>query len=126
MFFVGDFFSDDDETMGGSLKLKDIFSGSLGIGSQLISGFGKNRTQQIGYSPGNQSIFAVQTDSRNYDDRPIPLPYPNQYGPGTGQGSGIAEDFFGSITGIISRNPLPIAAGIFGLYLLMREPPRRR
>lgn len=41
-------------------------------------------------------------------------------------GGGFAEGLFGGLTGSIQQYPLVWAAGAVGVYLLFRDPPRRR
>lgn len=97
-----------------------IINQGIGLTSQIIGAYGHNPTQQIGY--GIQSYghggYAPQLQIP-----PNAGELPNNNSPGNG---GLAEDAFGDITKFISKHPLPIAAGVIGLYLLMREPPRPR
>ncbi len=90
----------------------------FGLTSQIIGAYGHNPTQQIGY--GLQSY-----GHGGYAPQPQALPSggPQTGGPPNG---GLAEDAFGNLTDFIGKHPLPIAAGVVGLYLLMREPPRSR
>ena len=113
---------------GSGINWSNIINQGFGIGSQAISAYsGQNSGTQIGYNPASQSVFAI-TPSNQMNPGGYQNPYAaagpsGSFGPA---GGGIAEDAFGGITSFISRNPLPIAAGLLGVYLLMREPPRRR
>lgn len=126
MFFFKDG-SIGDGTMGfdwgkTSLKLSDIFNGGLGIGSQLISAYGKNPSSQVGYS-NSRGIFEITPSNQLAPGGGYNLNAANPYTPPP---RGVAEDLFGSITDFISKNPLPVAGLAFGAYLLMKEPPKRR
>lgn len=129
-------FGGDDETMGGTLTLAEIFRGGLGLGSQMISAWsGPNSGTQIGYNPNSGSIFAIQPPQSANQYQAQTNPYAGlspaqiealQAATYRNQRGGVAEDLFGGLTDFISKNPLPIAAIALGAYLLMREPPKRR
>lgn len=111
---------------GSGINWTNVINQGFGIGSQAISAFsGQNSGTQIGYNPASQSVFAI-TPSNQLSPGGY-APYPASAGSqGFGPSGGVAEDAFGSLTGFVSRNPLIIAAGALGVYLLMKEPPRRR
>lgn len=121
-----------DPTMRGSLKLNDIFQGSVGIASQIISAWGRNPTQQVGY-PGINAITGGAPQQPTYQQPPQPTPEQiaammaarglNPDGTPLGKAAGQGID---GIFKWISDNPM-VALGIGGaLYLWMKEPPRKR
>lgn len=116
---------------GSSVNWNNIWNNIFGVGSQAIAAWGNNPTQQVGnygtvgigqgYSPAaiGQSyaqIAAAQAQQQQYA---------GGIRPNTAGGLGL-DDAAGSITSFITRNPLLVAGGVLGVYLLMREPPRRR
>lgn len=124
----------DDETMGESsfkINWNDIINQAFGIGSQAISAYsGQNTGTQIGYNPQSQSVFAIHQNPRNFDDRVggYPQTYtPQQYA--AMQQGGAGATVGGGIDGIFNwlmANPVITFGGIAALYLLFKEPPRRR
>lgn len=118
---------------GSGINWGSVINQGFGLASQIIGAWGRNPTQQIGYggvtgigqgySPAaiNQSQAQIQAAIAQQQQAAL---LANRTG-GVG-GSGVAEDFLGSLTSFVSRNPVPVFGGIFALYLLMREPPRRR
>lgn len=109
------------------LDWNGIINQAFALGSHAISAFsGQNTGTQIGYNR-SQGIFAIQGSQpvASYSN-PYASMSPEQIAAYQRAQGGIAEDAFPGITSFISRNPLPIAAGVVAIYLLMREPPRRR
>lgn len=112
---------------------QSVINQGFGIGSQLISAFGRNPTQQVGaggnpvgqgYSPSailqaqaqNQAAIAAQQQALL-----------NSRGGVTG--GGVGSTVGGGVDGILSwatANPVPVFLGIGALFLLFREPPRSR
>jgi hypothetical protein len=94
--------------------------------SQTLSGWSRNPTNQVTSQGGviaNPGVLVAQSQAQaaqNYGP-------PRNYGSETSGGnSGILEAASGGIMGFISAYPIPIALGVLGVFLLMREPPRRR
>jgi hypothetical protein len=126
----------DMETMGlidygssGGINWNNIINQAFGIGSQAIAAFsGKNTGTQIGYNPASQSVFAIQPNqSPRFDDTPTYYAQGQQpagYGP-QGVGGTVGSGVDGIFNWLMS-NPLITFGGIAALFLLFREPPRRR
>lgn len=114
------------------LNWNNIINQGFAIGSQLIGAFGKNPTQQVAYNT-SQGIFAIGNTQGQPQYAQVQNPYAGlttqqiaalqsgQSGIGSSVGSGIDGIF-----NWLMSNPLITFGGIAGLYLLMREPPRRR
>lgn len=109
------------------LDWNNIINQGFAIGSQIIGAFGRNPTTQIGYNPATGGIFAIGGQQQ------VP-PYQNPYAGLTAdqvrqlQG-GVGSTVGGGIDGIVNwllANPVITFGGIAALYLLFREPPRRR
>ncbi len=118
----------DMETMDG-IDWNNIINQAFGVGSQAISAFsGRNSGTQIGYNPASQSVFAIQaSNTRGFDETPIYYAQGQQqagYGP-QGVGGTVGSGVDGIFNWLMS-NPLITFGGIAGLYLLFKEPPRRR
>lgn len=102
----------------------DIF----GIGSQIISAWGRNPTQQIGTVPGVGQGYSpsaiLQSQAQITAAQQQALAQARAQGQAGGANSldGIAS----SITSTISNNPLIFAAGAVMLFLLFKQPPGRR
>lgn len=116
---------------GGGIDWNSVINQGFGIGSQIIGAWGRNPTQQIGAggSPigGGYSPAAINTSQAQIQQaiasQQAALQQQRQL---TGSGGVGLDDAASSITGFITRNPLLVAGGVLGLFLLMREPPRRR
>ena len=110
-----------------------VFNQSVGLASQAISAWGRNPSTQVGqqYSGG---VFTIQAIRPAYDDTTMyqrgiqTNPYagftPDQLA--ALQRGGAAEDALGSIGNFVSAHPLMVFGGIAALFLLFKEPPRRR
>lgn len=111
-----------------SLNWNNIINQGFAIGSQLIGAFGRNPTQQIGYNQ-SQGIFAIgQPTQVSYQQNnpyanmsPTQIQAYQQASIGGGVGSGID-----STIAWATKNPLLVFGGIAAVFLLFREPPRRR
>src|SRR5687767_527722 len=115
-----------------SINWNNIINQAFGIGSQAISAFsGRNTGTQIGYNPASQSIFAIQPNPRtSFDDGPVYYAQgqpgvPAGYGPQGGVGGTVGSGVDGIFNWLMS-NPLINCGDIAALYLLFKEPPRRR
>lgn len=136
----------DDETMGipiggvetysSGINWNNIINQGFGIGSQLISAFsGQHGGTQIGYNPASQSVFAITPTRSNYDDGPVYASANSPYATLTPQQvaalqqGGVGSTVGSGVDGIFNwlmSNPLITFGGIAALYLLFREPPRRK
>jgi len=114
---------------GGGLDWQSIINQGFGIGSQIIAGWGRNQTQQLGaggvpvgggYSP-SQILGAAGNIVRNTTPVNNAGGVPNSGGIGNTVGSGLDGIFNWAAT-----NPVPVFIGIAGLFLLFRQPPGRR
>lgn len=123
----------DDFTLntGGSrIDWQSVINQGFGITSQILASRGKYPTQQIGaggtpigggYSP------AAQLQAQAQVQQAIAQQSANQaVGLRGGNGGVGLDDAATSITSFVQRNPLLVGGGVLALYLLMREPPRRR
>ena len=120
--------SGDMETMEG-IDWNNIINQAFGIGSHAISAFsGRNSGTQIGYNPASQSVFAIQTNpTPRFDDTQVYYAQGQQpagYGP-QGVGGTVGSGVDGIFNWLLS-NPVITFGGIAALYLLFKEPPRRR
>ena len=105
----------------GDIDWNSIINRGFDLGSQFMQSYGGRTVGTQTYSTGGQ-IFAVQAKPSYDDSYQYTVP---TGGVQTAQG-GIAEDAAGSLMGFVGRNPIPIALGVLGVYLLMKDPPRRR
>jgi hypothetical protein len=113
-----------------SIDWNGIINQGFALGSHAISAFsGQNSGTQIGYNR-SQGVFAIQGNqpSGNYSASPYAgmsaeqmAAYQRSAGVGGTVGSGVDGIF-----NWLMSNPLITFGGIAGLYLLFREPPRRR
>lgn len=107
-----------------------IINQSFAIGSQAIAGWGRNPTTQIAHNQ-SQGVFAIQSNPNQSYQQQTYNPYANmtpaeyeQYKKNTlggGLGSGLDQTIKWA-----TENPMIVFAAIAGVYLLMREPPKRR
>ncbi|MBX3299764.1 MAG: hypothetical protein KF736_09915 [Acidobacteria bacterium] len=129
MFFLPALRRQSDGTLG-AIDWNSVINQGFGFGSQLIASLGKRPTQQFAYSQGSGGIFALGTPVSGYDSgggyQPSQLTAAQYAQLQQSTRGGVAEDAFSSITSFISRNPVLVAGGALGVYLLFREPPRSR
>lgn len=114
---------------GNPIDWMQIINQGFGLGSQAISAWGRNPTQQVGnvstvgigqgYSPA--AIAQSQANAIAAAQQQALL----QQGRAGAGGVGL-DDAATSITSFITRNPLLVGAVVLGAVLLFREPPRRR
>lgn len=114
---------------GNSWDWQSIVNQGFNAASQIFSAWGRNPSQQVlngqpiggGYSPSQVLGAAGQLQNNALTaQQQAALLAGNQ------TRSNSLDGIFGSLTTTISNNPLIFAAGAVGLYLLFREPPRRR
>lgn len=106
-----------------------IINRGFDVGSQAISAWGRNPTQQVGYSGTvgiGQGYSPAATLSAQAQAQQAFLAQQRPLGQGGGAGGVGLDDAATSITSFISRNPLLVAGGVLGLFLLFRQPPGRR
>lgn len=112
---------------GSGINWQSIINQGFGAASQIFGAWGPRATQQTGaggapigsgYSPAAVLQSAAQLQAAQQQQA--------QQRALTGGGSNSLDGIFASLTSTISSNPLIFAAAGVGLYLLMREPPRRR
>jgi len=111
-----------------------VFNQSVGLASQAISAWGGNPSTQIGqqYSGG---VFTIQGLRPVYDDRMVPYAnsgtqIPMNYGGqpqnvGSAVGRGVGSGIDAALAWATSNPMFVIGTGL-ALYLLFKEPPRRR
>jgi hypothetical protein len=106
----------------GDIDWNSIINRSFDLGSQFMQSYGGRTVGTQTYGSGGQ-IFAVQTKP-SYDDS-------YQYAVPTNvqQSAGVGGTVGGGVDGIFNwlmANPVITFGGIAALYLLFKEPPRRR
>lgn len=142
----------DDETMGGwwsgilsstanlfpkqGINWNQIINQGFGIGSQAISAFsGAHGGTQIGYNPSSQSVFAIQQTQPTTNFGATANPYAGmspaqiQAAQAAIRTSGAGAALGGGLDGIFNwlmANPLIAFGGVAALFLLFKEPPRRK
>jgi hypothetical protein len=119
------------ETLG-AIDWNSIINQGFAIGSQAIGAFGKRPTTQV--AAGQGGIFAINAPNATYSNG-VP---PGYYQLAAQQQTAAllaaqqnrnrlgVDDAIGSILSYIERNPLFVGAIVLGLFLLFKEPPRRR
>lgn len=119
------------ETLAGPIDWQSVINQGFAIGSQIVGAIGKRPTTQI--ASGQSGIFAVNPPAGAYSEMP-----PGYYQLASQQQtaallaaqqnrSGLgADDALGSVLSFVQRNPLFVGAIALGLFLLFKEPPRRR
>lgn len=127
--FDGNLGFEDSISNPNRIDWNSIIQQGFAVGSQAINAWsGQNGGVQVGYNPAQGGVFAIQSNQPN---QPV---YQNPYANMTPEQvialqrrqSGLAEDAAGGIMGFIEKYPIPIAGGVLALFLLMKEPPRRR
>lgn len=103
-----------------------VINQAFGIGSQVIGAWGRNPTQQVGaggtpigqgYSPA--AIISGMNQQQQLSNQQISLKEQSRQ-------TNSLDAIFGSITNTISSNPMIFLGLGVGLFLLFRDPPRRR
>lgn len=108
-----------------------IIQQAFAVGSHAISAYsGQNTGTQVGYNSAQGGVFAIQPtvgSGQNYaQSNPYANWTPAQIEAERRRQGGLAEDAASGIMGFIEKHPIPIAGGVLALFLLMREPPKRR
>ena len=129
--FLGDINWDyDDFSSGGSFQVNStpawmqVFNTSASVLSQFLASRGRYQTTQIG--AGGTPALGGSPYGANYTPAQPALTLAQQQAlAGRNGGLGLDDAAF-SITDFVSRNPLLVGGVAVGIYLLVREPPRRR
>ena len=119
-----------DKTLG-DIDWQSIINQGFAVGSQAITAFsGAHGGTQIGYNTSQGGIFAIQATRPVYDEATM---YANPYAGMNAQQiaalqnrGGVAEDALTSTANFVSQHPIMVFGAIAALFLLYREPPRRR
>jgi hypothetical protein len=118
-----------DELTMGDIDWQSIINQGFAVGSQAINAFGGAHTgTQVGVNSSG-GIFAIQqTTHPTFDEATLYSQGVNPVGgtPVVVPQQGVAEDALGSISALVSQHPIMVFGGIAALFLLYREPPRRR
>jgi hypothetical protein len=121
-------------TQGSGIDWNAVINQSIALGSHAISAFsGQNTGTQIGYNPTQGGVFAITPSTGygpnySYPNQQYPAGY-NPNNPSQNIGSSVGGSLGQGLDGIfnwMASNPLLVAGGALGLFLLFREPPRRR
>lgn len=100
-----------------------IINRGFDLGSQFMQSYGGRTVGTQTYGSGGQ-VFAVQAKPAYDDSYQYTMPANANM-----QGGGVGSTVGGGVDGIFNwlmSNPLITFGGIAALYLLFREPPRRR
>lgn len=110
-----------------------VINQGFALGSHAIAAYsGANSGTQIGYNAGQGGVFAIQQTQPVGGLQPYGLanvPTYNGQNPSGGVGAGIGSGVGSGIDTALNwaaQNPVLVAGGALGLYLLFKEPPRRR
>lgn len=128
-----------DPSSGGygssGINWQSIINQGFGLGSQAISAWGHNPTQQVGtsgiigigqgYSPAAVLQAQSQQNSQLLSQQQALLAAQRGHTVAIG-GQGVAEDALGSLGVFVSQHPLMVFGGIAALLLLYKQPPSRR
>ena len=124
-----------DGTAGfGDIDWQAVINQGFAVGSQAIAAYsGAHGGIQVGYNPAQGGVFAIQATRPVYDETQAYLNNPyaglnaQQVAALQAQNrGGVAEDALGSLASFVSQHPIMVFGGIAALFLLYREPPRRR
>ena len=107
----------------GDIDWNSIINRGFDLGSQFMQSYGGRTVGTQTYGSGGQ-IFAVQTKP-SYDDGPVYTGVPTNMQQVGGVGGTVGSGVDGIFNWLMS-NPLITFGGIAALYLLFKEPPRRR
>jgi len=108
---------------GGGIDWNQIINRSFDLGSQFMQSYGGRTVGTQTYGSGGQ-VFAIQAKP-SYDDS-YQYTLPNAGVQTTGGVGGTVGSGVDGIFNWLMANPLITFGGIAALYLLFREPPRRR
>lgn len=111
------------------INWNSIINQAFAVGSHAISAFsGQNSGTQVGYSPST-GVFAIQSNALVPVNTPAVDPYAGwtrEQITADMKRKGLLEDAGSGIVAFIEKYPIPIAGGVLALFLLMKEPPKRR
>lgn len=126
MFFLHKSVFQGDETLG-AIDWNNIINRGFDIGSQALQSFG-GRTVGTQTYGSNRGVLAINADERSggYDQSALAQQYAllaaqRDGGPGSTIGGGVD-----GVLNWMLANPVYPLVGVAALYLLFREPPRRR
>jgi hypothetical protein len=108
---------------GSRIDWNSIINRGFDLGSQFMQSYGGKTVGTQTYGSGGQ-VFAVQAKPAYDDSYQYTVPSNVQT-----QGGGVGSTVGGGVDGIFNwlmANPLITFGGVAALYLLFREPPRRR
>lgn len=116
----------------GSIDWNAVINQGFAIGSHAIAAYsGANSGTQIGYNAGQGGVFAIQQTQPGGMQPYGMAQYPTLTGQniaggaGTAVGAGVGSGIDAALSWA-SQNPVIVAGGALGLYLLFKEPPRQR
>lgn len=120
------------ETLSGPIDWQSVINQGFAVGSQAIAAFGKKPSTQVAAGPGG--VFSINPANPTYSQVP-----PGYYDIAAQQQTAAllaaqqqnrnglgADDAIGSVLQFVQRNPLFVGAIALGLFLLFKEPPKRR
>jgi hypothetical protein len=129
MFFntFDDFGNSAAFNTGATIDWSAIISRGFDLGSQAIAAWGRNPTTQSAYDPRNNSVFQLSPNQSGSYSSPYSNLTPQQLA--ALQSGGVGSTVGSGVDGIFNwlmSNPVITFGGLAALYLLFREPPRRR
>lgn len=125
------FFTFDDFSAGSNNRIdwNSIINQGFALGSQALNSFGGAHTGTQ-FAQGPQGIFNIAQSGvpqQGYGGYGGMTPEQQAWLVSQQNRGGLGfDDAAGSIMSFITRNPLLVGAGVLGVYLLFREPPKRR
>lgn len=108
----------------GSIDWNSIINRGFDLGSQFMQSYGGRTVGTQTYGSGGQ-VFAVQSKPSYDDSYQYTVPTGGMQSVGGGVGGTVGSGVDGIFNWLMS-NPLITFGGIAALYLLFKEPPRRR
>jgi hypothetical protein len=105
----------------------DVFNTASGLASQIINAIGKRPTTQIGV--GGVTALPNATGQAGYYGTGLQTTQQYPYGASQNVGTQVGSTLGSGLDGVFNwvvANPLVTGAFALGLFLLFREPPRRR
>ena len=106
----------------------DIFNTASGLASQIIAAIGKRPTTQIGVG-GVTALPNSLGQTGYYGTGQYPTTQQNPYGASQNVGQSVGSSLGSGLDGVFNwavQNPLLVGGFALGVFLLFRDPPRRR